>query len=253
MNNITVIGIGRLGLGFALMLEKSNYNVLGVDINEEYVDALNAKTFKCAEPSYDELLQQSKNFSASTKLIDGINHSDIIFIIVQTPNSGGERFYDHSILSNLLIKINKLKPTNKDFIIGCTVMPKYIDEVGNGLLNNCTNCHLSYNPEFVAQGDIINGFKFPDIILVGTNNENLKPKIKTIYEKMCEKPTKFCFLTPVEAEITKISINGLIFSSALKCNLYASDFEKSVINKSSSIILKTRFSNKFKASFNPSL
>ena len=49
MNNITVIGIGRLGLGFALMLEKSNYNVLGIDINEEYVDALNSKTFKCAE------------------------------------------------------------------------------------------------------------------------------------------------------------------------------------------------------------
>ena len=32
--NITVIGIGRLGLGFALMLEKNNYNVLGIDINE---------------------------------------------------------------------------------------------------------------------------------------------------------------------------------------------------------------------------
>ena len=184
--NITVIGIGRLGLGFALMLEKNNYNVLGIDINEEYVASLNSKTFKCNEPQYNELLQQSTNFIASTKLIDGINHSDIIFIIVQTPNSGGERFYDHSILSNLLIKIDSLKPTNKDIIIGCTVIPKYINEIGNGLISNCINCHLSYNPEFVAQGDIINGFKKPDIILLGTNNESLKPKIKSIYEKMCE-------------------------------------------------------------------
>jgi len=35
MQNITVIGIGRLGLGFALMLEKSGYNVVGVDINHQ--------------------------------------------------------------------------------------------------------------------------------------------------------------------------------------------------------------------------
>jgi len=57
------------------------------------------------------------------------------------------------------------------------------------------------------------------IILLGTNNENLKPKIKTIYEKMCEKPTKFCFLTPVEAEITKISINGFITTKLSYANM----------------------------------
>jgi nucleotide sugar dehydrogenase len=217
--NITVIGIGRLGLGFALMLEKSGYNVVGIDINQEYVANLNSKTFQCSEPEYNELLQNSRNFKACTNLSEGINHSDIIFIIVQTPNSGGERFYDHSILSNLLVKMNKMKPSNKDFIIGCTVMPKYIDEIGNNLLSDCLNCHLSYNPEFVAQGDIINGFKFPDIILVGTNNDDLKPKMEEIYTNICENKPKFCFLTPLEAEITKISINGFITTKLSYANM----------------------------------
>ena len=36
-NNISVIGIGRLGLCFALTLERGGYNVLGVDIKEEYI------------------------------------------------------------------------------------------------------------------------------------------------------------------------------------------------------------------------
>ena len=31
------------------------------------------------------------------------DYSDIIFIVVQTPNGGGEKFYDHSILSNLYV------------------------------------------------------------------------------------------------------------------------------------------------------
>lgn len=221
MKNITVVGIGRLGLGFSLMLEKVGYNVVGIDINQEYVELLNSKKFVCNEPEYNELLNSSQNFRASTNLSEGLNHSDIIFIIVQTPNSGGERFYDHSILSNLLVKINKLKPTNKDIIIGCTVMPKYIDEVGNGLISDCQNCHLSYNPEFVAQGDIINGFKRPDIILIGTNNDELKPKLDSMYGKMCESSPKFCYLTPLEAEITKISINGFITTKLSYANMIA--------------------------------
>jgi len=178
MENITIIGIGKLGLGFSLLLEQSGYNVLGVDIISEYVNLLNNKKLKSFEPDYERLLKISKNFRATLSLEEGLNHSNTIFIIVQTPNSGGERFYDHSILSDLLTKINKLRISNKDLIIGCTVMPGYISEIGKHLIPDCKNCHLSYNPEFVAQGEIIRGFKKPDIILVGTNNLSLKPKIK---------------------------------------------------------------------------
>jgi len=248
MQNITVIGIGRLGLGFALMLENSGYNVVGVDINHQYVSELNNKQFTCNEPAYNELLQQCKNFKATTSLQDGISHSDIIFIIVQTPNSGGDRFYDHSILSGLLVKINKLKPVNKNLIIGCTVMPKYIDEVANVLCSDCIDCHLSYNPEFVAQGDIINGFKSPDIILVGTNNKALCPIMEEIYGKMCENNPKFCFLSPLEAEITKISINGFITTKLSYANMIADLCDNLHANKDTvlrSIGSDSRIGNKY--------
>ena len=42
--NISMIGIGRLGLCASLIYEKNGYNVLGVDINKEYVDKINNKT-----------------------------------------------------------------------------------------------------------------------------------------------------------------------------------------------------------------
>jgi nucleotide sugar dehydrogenase len=170
MSNITVLGIGRLGLGLALLIEKAGYNVLGIDINEEYINKLNNKTFKTKEPEYEKLLINSKNFRASLDLEEGLEHSDIIFIMVQTPNSGGNKFYDHSIVSNLLEKINEKKVENKHIIIGCTLMPKYIDEVGSFLLSDCKNTTLSYNPEFIAQGEIIKGFLNPDMILIGTNS-----------------------------------------------------------------------------------
>jgi UDP-N-acetyl-D-mannosaminuronate dehydrogenase len=45
-NNIIICGIGKLGLGLALLIENAGYNVLGIDINEEYIKQLNDKTFK---------------------------------------------------------------------------------------------------------------------------------------------------------------------------------------------------------------
>ena len=219
MSNITVLGIGRLGLGLALLIEKAGYNVLGIDINEEYINKLNNKTFKTKEPEYEKLLINSKNFRASLDLEEGLEHSDIIFIMVQTPNSGGNKFYDHSIVSNLLEKINEKKVENKHIIIGCTLMPKYIDEVGSFLLSDCKNTTLSYNPEFIAQGEIIKGFLNPDMILIGTNSDDLGEILRKIYSKIVKTQPKYCIISPLEAEITKITINGFITTKLSFANM----------------------------------
>lgn len=219
MKNITVVGIGKLGLGFSLLLEKGGYNVCGVDIYPDYVELLNKKMYKTQEPEYNNLLINSKNFFATTNLEEGLNFSDIIFIIVQTPNYGGNRFYDHNILSSLLQKINSLKVENKHLIIGCTVMPKYIDEIGNLLIGDCKNTTLNYNPEFIAQGEIIKGFLNPDIILIGTYSDILVKKLKEIYSSFILSDAKYCILSPLDAEIVKITINGFITTKLSFANM----------------------------------
>jgi nucleotide sugar dehydrogenase len=140
-------------------------------------------------------------------------------MLVQTPNGGGTKFYDHTILSNLLERINKQKPQNKHFIIGCTVMPHYIDEIATTLLSDAQNCSISYNPEFIAQGEIIKGFLYPDMILIGTNSINVMEKLREIYDKIVKVQPKYCILTPLEAEITKIAINGFITTKLSFANM----------------------------------
>jgi nucleotide sugar dehydrogenase len=246
--NISVIGIGKLGLGFALLLEKVGYNVLGVDIFPEYVDKLNNKTISFSEPQYNELLVSSKNFRATTCLEEGVNFSDLIFIIVQTPNSGGEKFYDHSILSNLLERINTYSLSNKDIIIGCTVMPGYIDTIGKNLIKDCKDCYLSYNPEFVAQGEIVSGFSNPDIILVGTESDNLKNKLRELYSLMTTNEPKFCVMKPLDAEIVKISLNGFITTKISYANMISDLCD--TLNADKNIVLEaigsdSRIGNKY--------
>ena len=240
--NITIIGIGRLGLGLGLLIEKNGNNVLGIDINEKYVEELNNKTFKTNEPEYENLLLSSINFNASTDLQKGLDHADLIFIVVQTPNGGNKNFYDHTILSNLLSKINRLKPENKHFIIGCTVMPKYINTIGNLLIEDCKNCSLSYNPEFIAQGEIIKGFLHPDIILVGTTNDYVKEKMKEIYDKMTLSNPKYCIMKPLESEIVKIGINGYITTKLSFCNMISDLCDN--VNADKNIVLDSIGSDK---------
>ena len=220
-NNVTVIGIGKLGLCLAVLIEKIGYNVLGIDIFPGYVQKLNSKTFKTNEPELENLLYQSKNFKASTDLKKGLDHSNVIFIVVQTPNSGGHKFYDHSILSNLLTKINQIKPKNKHIIIGCTIMPKYIDEIGKLLIQNCENTTLSYNPEFIAQGEIIKGLQNPDIVLIGEQNSDIGTKIVEILSHIYQDSSnpKICRMKPIEAEITKLAINGYITTKISYANM----------------------------------
>ena len=219
MERITVVGIGKLGLGFALLLEKGGYDVCGVDIFPEYVKALNDKTFTTTEPEYDELLQKSANFRAVSSLEEGLLFSDIIFLLVQTPNGGGGRFYDHTILSRLLCDINKMQVKNKHLVIGCTVMPKYINEVGSLLIKDCENTSLSYNPEFIAQGEIIKGFYYPDIILIGTDDEELGTTLRKIYSSFLKNSPRYCIVKPLDAEIVKIGINGFITTKLSFANM----------------------------------
>ena len=253
MNNISVIGVGRLGLGLSLLFEKFGYNILGLDINEKYVSALNKKTFKTDEPLIESYLNLSSNFTATTDLELVLNFSDYIFILVQTPNSGGYEFYDHSILSNLLFQINKFKLKNKHLIIGCTVMPKYIDNIGSCLLSDCIDCSLSYNPEFVAQGEIIKGFYYPDIILIGSQNQIVINKLKEIYDKCTKSNPIYCVMTPLESEIVKISLNGFITTKLSFANMISDLCDNLNVDKKKvleSIGKDSRIGNKY---FNPGL
>ena len=63
-----IIGIGKLGLSFALLAERCGYGVLGQDVRSDYVQALNRKEYATSEPLIEQYLQESKAFMATTDL-----------------------------------------------------------------------------------------------------------------------------------------------------------------------------------------
>jgi nucleotide sugar dehydrogenase len=220
--NISIIGVGRLGICVGLCLEHAGYNVLGVDVFPDYVEKINNKTLFSPEPSVNKMLSNSINFNATANFDEALVFSDIIFIYVATPSSGGEKFYDHTTLGNILMKINERKVQNKHIVIGCTVTPGYIREVGNFLIKDCKNTSLSYNPEFIAQGDIINGIFAADFILIGEGSKEAGNKLQEIYEKLGESYGSVPVIhrmSPTSAEITKLSVNCFVTTKIAFANM----------------------------------
>ena len=217
-NNISIIGIGKLGLCFSLTLEKSGYNVLGVDISEEYVNKINDKTFKSDEKNVEQLLLKSTNFKATTSLAAALNHSNNIFVFVATPSLKNGR-YDHSSVDKLVqdLKNFGFQKNKKHLIIGCTTMPEYCDTVQDRL--NKYNYEVSYNPEFIAQGTILKDQANPDMVLIGQASEEAGDILEEIYIKHTLNNPRIHRMTRTEAEICKISLNWFLTTKIAYANM----------------------------------
>ena len=218
MKNVSVIGIGKLGLCFSLTLEKAGFNVVGVDVNKDYVESLNNKTFTSSEPSVDEYLQNSSNFIATTSLREAVNHSDMLFVVVATPSLKNGR-YDHRQVDSLINSIEMLGTSSarKHFVVCCTTMPGYCDSIKERML--ALNYEVSYNPEFIAQGTIIKNQAQPDMVLIGESSVEAGDLLEEIYIKHTTNDPRICRMTPTEAEITKIALNCFLTTKIAYANM----------------------------------
>lgn len=205
--NVGILGIGKLGLCFALNLEQAGHAVIGVDVNEEYVSALSNKTFSSSEAGVNDLLAASKNFKATTKTTEVLNGNfPLLFVMVATP-SLPDGSYNHSQIEHVvgeLIALGK-RDERVDLVIGCTVMPGYCDELQQRLAPY--NYAVSYNPEFIAQGSILRDQLNPDQVLIGEADTHAGDLLQQLFQQLCHNKPTFCRMNRLSAEICKLATN----------------------------------------------
>ena len=217
MVNISILGIGKLGLCLGLNLEKKGFVVTGVDIFENYIQSLNNKTFTTSEPFVNELLQKSKNITFTTDLKQALKN-DVLFVVVRTPSTHDWK-YDHTDIENIanqLIALGK-QSTRKDLIINCTTFPGYCDTLQEKLKDY--NYFVSYNPEFIAQGTIIQDQINCDSVLIGEADKYAGDLISKIYHQMVESNPIYNRMSRTEAELTKLSVNCFLTTKISYANM----------------------------------
>ncbi len=207
MEKIAIVGIGRLGLCLALNLEKVGYTILGVDVSESYVDSINQKLLESSEPQLVDYLRQSTNFKATVDFQEVFeNDFSLIFIVVPTPSLPSGEFRHDYINSIIEILVSQGKQTKtKHIIINSTCMPGYCNSIEQKL--SALNYTLTYNPEFIAQGSIIRDQQYPDQVLIGETNSEVGDLLQSIYTKLCKSSPRYCRMSLLSAEITKLATN----------------------------------------------
>jgi UDPglucose 6-dehydrogenase len=226
---IGVIGAGRLGITFALLCEKAGYEVIVSDKRDDYVYNLNHGICDTNEPLIQKMLFEVNNFSATTSNVEIIENSDIIFTFVATPSTT-DGSYDTSAVfevANDFFESSKLDiPVfNKKFIIGCTTNPGDVDQIQNKL--SMFSIQVAYNPEFIAQGEIVKGLEQSDIVLIGTEYQELSNELIQIYNRIQTTPVHAHVMSPKAAEITKIGINCFLTTKISYANMMGDILTKS--------------------------
>jgi nucleotide sugar dehydrogenase len=215
---IGIIGAGRLGICFALLLEQAGYEVLASDIREDYVNDLNQKVIKTNEPEVQELLSKSKNLKATTSNFEVIKECDLIFTLVATP-SLPDGSYD---VSSVWKVVNDFHDANipvhgKSFVVGCTTNPGDCELFQNQL--NAYGVDVYYNPEFIAQGSIVRDLQRADMVLIGGPEGKHKDLLFEIYNKIQITEVKVNFMSPTAAEIVKLAINCFLTTKISYANM----------------------------------
>jgi UDPglucose 6-dehydrogenase len=207
MEKIAVIGIGKLGLCFALLLERAGYEVLGIDARAEYVDSLNRKTFNSPEPGVVEALRGGARFRATHRL-DALREfpARLIFVAVATPTDpvGG---YDHRAIDELFEALYALRlpAQRRDIALMCTTLPGYCDSLAEKAMEH--NYYLSYKPEFIAQGSILRDLQHPDQMLIGAADDDAADKIISVYARVHRSKPAVFRMSLLSAEIAKLATN----------------------------------------------
>ena len=236
---IGIIGAGRLGLTFALLCEKNGYEVIVSDVKEDYVFNLNQKICLSNEPLIQSMLLDSKNFSATTKNIEVIENSDVIFTFVATPSTLDGN-YDTTRVFEVVADFYTASSLNiplyeKKFIVGCTTNPGDVEQIQTRL--NMFNIQVAYNPEFIAQGEIVKGLEQSDIVLIGTEYTELSNQLIEIYNKIQTTPVNAYIMSPKAAEITKIGINCFLTTKISYANMMGDIMIKAGIQSEIDMVL----------------
>ncbi len=232
---LSVVGLGKLGVCTAACFASKGFDVLGVDINKELVDSINKGIAPVKEPGLQELINKSEGrLKATLDYKEAIENTDITFIIVPTPSLSNGHFSDLYLKNALtqLCKYFKYKSKYHIFVITSTVSPgtienslvPLIEEVSQKKLN--IHFGIAYNPEFIALGNVINGFLRPDLVLIGESNKTVGDTLEKIYKLTCENNPYIARMSIISAEIAKISINSYVTMKISFANTLANICEK---------------------------
>lgn len=209
--NITVVGLGYVGLPTAIAFYEAGFNVTGLDISESKIQSLRERVLPFHEESLvGRLPECSGSWKLTTDFSEAIPNSDIVMITVPTPVSEG-KIPDLSFVASASMSIleNLDLSSNTILSLESTVYPGVTRDVIGGLCKQMSipdeSVVLAYSPERISPGDPLRTVENLARV-VGCDDRNVGEFLAEVYSKITSMGCKYVGKLEV-AEASKLIEN----------------------------------------------
>lgn len=191
--NISIFGLGYVGVVSAACLSSRGHNIIGVDVNETKVTMMCEGHSPIVEKDVPELLEAAKQagtLTATTDTEKAIMESDLSIICVGTPsraNGSLNTEYIETVCKNMAGFINR-KATPHIFVFRSTMLPGTMKETVIPILEQYSDCKqgkeffAAFNPEFLRESTAVYDFNNPPKTVVGSDSEEIAKTVLGLYE-----------------------------------------------------------------------
>ncbi len=229
-----MIGTGYVGLVSGTCFADIGNQVYCVDKDVSKINKLNLGVSPIYEPGLNELIKKNslaKRLIFTTDLKKAVNSSDIIFICVGTPTQKGSLKVNLSYVYQSAKEIISSTKNKKIIITKSTVPVGTGDEIEKIIKRlRKKNFEVISNPEFLREGEAIRDFRYPDRIVIGSNNKKVFNKMRTLYAPLISKGAKFFTTSRRGAELIKYASNAFLATKITFINEISNLCEKTGVN-----------------------
>lgn len=207
--NISVFGLGYVGLVTAACFSEEGHKIIGVDVSKHKVDLLNQGVCPIIEEKLPDLIQKhinNKNLHATCDAEGAVRLTDMAIICVGTPSlPGGElnQQYVMQVTKDICDALNK-NPKNFDIVYRSTIIPGTIRNNILPLIKTKLKQSISdkiqifFHPEFLREGTSVYDFYNPPKIVIGEVNKNSSVNLLKLYPEKFKCPKIVCSVETAE-------------------------------------------------------
>lgn len=233
---VSVIGTGYVGLVTGTCLAETGNEVVCVDIDEKKVEKMRNGIVPIYEPHLDILFERNikaKRLRFTTSLEDGLDHGDIVFLALPTPEDE-DGSADLKYVLGVAKEIGKIIKDYKVIVDKSTVPVGTSDKVRDAIAENA-KCEFDVvsNPEFLREGFAVDDFLKPERIVVGSNSERATNLMQKLYKPFVRSGNPVIIMDEKSAELTKYAANSFLATKitfmneiANFCELVGADVDK---------------------------
>ncbi len=226
---ISVIGTGYVGLVTGTCLAETGNEVICVDIDEAKVRRMQEGEVPIYEPHLDVLFErniEAGRLTFTTSLQEGLNHGDIIFLALPTPEDE-DGSADLKYVLGVADEIGRLMEDYKVIVDKSTVPVGTSDKVHEVIAKNATcDFDVVSNPEFLREGFAVDDFMKPERIVIGSTSERATDLMKKLYKPFVRSGNPMIVMDEKSAELTKYAANAFLATKITFMNEIANFCEK---------------------------